>query len=353
MKNILSAAVLFFTIINYCTAQTLSPKRSYDAVCIGFYNLENLFDTIVDPDANKILQADFTPEGSKKFDTERYYEKLGNLSKVIADLGTETTPDGPAVLGVCEIENLQVLQDLVAMPLIKDRNYQIIQFDSPDKRGIDVALLYQEKYFKPTDSYAIPLKDPENADFFTRDQLVVSGILGGEEFHFIVAHWPSRRGGAEASEPKRKLAASLGRELITEIQKKSPDAKVIYMGDLNDDPDDASLKEVMITEGNYSEVEDGDLYNPMEIMHAAGTGSLEYRGDWFLYDQFICTSNLVDHKNKFATYKFYKAEVHDVALLKQATGKYQGTPFRTYGGRKWLGGFSDHFPIYMYLVKTK
>ena len=353
MKNILYITALICSIGASCSAQNLNPKKEYDQVCVGFYNLENLFDTIVDPDTNKILQDDFTPDGKKHFNTERYYEKLGNLSKVIADLGTEETSDGPAVLGVCEIENRQVLEDLVAMPLIKDRNYQIVQFDSPDKRGIDVAFLYQSKYFTMTDSYVATLKDPENPDFFTRDQLVVSGTIDNEEFHFIIAHWPSRRGGAEKSEPKRLLAASLAKKLIEDVQANSPDAKIIYMGDLNDDPTNASLKDVLLTEGDIDEVEEDELYNPMESIFANGTGSLEWRGDWFLFDQFLCTSNLIDAKNKFNTYSFLRAEVHDVALLRQATGKYQGTPFRTYGGSKWLGGFSDHFPVYMFIAKAK
>ncbi|MBT6440135.1 MAG: endonuclease/exonuclease/phosphatase family protein, partial [Flavobacteriales bacterium] len=168
-----------FTILK---AQTLNPDKSYEVTCVGFYNLENLFDTIVDPDTNKILQEDFTPKSSKQWNSKKYYSKLDNMADVISKIGvSKSVPDGAAVLGVCEIENKSVLDDLVAHEKLKNKNYQIVHYDSPDKRGIDVGFLYQPKYFKVTSSKSFTLTLPDNDHFFTRDQLLVSGELNGEK----------------------------------------------------------------------------------------------------------------------------------------------------------------------------
>ena len=321
-------------------------------MCVGFYNLENLFDTIVDSDTFKILQEDFTPEGPKRFTAERYQHKLENLSKVIADMGG-STPDGPAVLGVCEIENRQVLEDLVAMPAIADRNYQIVHYDSPDRRGIDVALLYQEKYFKVDTTFSFKLNDPENEKFYTRDQLLVSGELNGEKFHFMVAHWPSRRGGQKRSAPKRTLAAELGKKIMDSIQQEDPNAKFVYMGDLNDDPTSPSMKKVMGTVGNKEKVEEGDYYNAMEQLFKKGIGTLAWRDNWNLFDQMVCSSTLVETESDFSSYKLYTTKIHNPDYLKNQEGSFKGYPKRTYVGTTWQGGYSDHFPVYLYLVKEK
>jgi hypothetical protein len=176
--------LFFFTTLK---AQTLNPDKSYEVTCVGFYNLENLFDTIVDPDTNKILQEDFTPKSSKQWNSKKYYSKLDNMADVSSKIGgSKSGPDGAAVLGVCEIENKSVLDDLVAHEKLKNKNYQIVHYDSPDKRGIDVGFLYQPKYFKVTSSKSFTLTLPDNDHFFTRDQLLVSGELNGERIHFIV-----------------------------------------------------------------------------------------------------------------------------------------------------------------------
>ncbi|MFM7104900.1 MAG: hypothetical protein ACKOW8_05200, partial [Flavobacteriales bacterium] len=193
MRIITSCTLCLFFLA--ARSQELKSGRDYQLLCIGFYNLENLFDTIVDNDTSKILRDDFTPMGDKKFTSQRYSTKLENMARVIAAMGTESQPDGPAVLGVCEIENRRVLEDLVKMPSIAKRNYQIVHYDSPDERGVDVGLIYQPKYFTLTSSSTHTLTDPADRNFHTRDQLIASGIIGGEKFHFLVAHWPSRRGG--------------------------------------------------------------------------------------------------------------------------------------------------------------
>jgi hypothetical protein len=345
--------LLFVLLLFGSSAQELKQGKEYNVFCVAFYNLENLYDTIIDPDPNKVLQDDFTPNGDKRFNSERYQQKLENMAKVIADLGTESQPDGPAVIGVCEIENRLVLEDLVKMPAISSRNYKIVHYDSPDRRGVDVGLLYQEKYFKYESSASYVLKDPADSTFFTRSQLLVSGKVGGEKFHFMVAHWPSRRGGEKRSRPHRILAAELGLHVMDSLRSSDQNAKIVYMGDLNDDPVSYSIKEVIKSNGQVSEVDPGEFFNPMEKLYNQGIGTLAYKDNWNLFDQFICTSPLVEKGSDFSTYKFYKAKVFNAAYLKNASGNFAGYPFRTYVGSTWQGGYSDHFPVYMYLVKEK
>jgi hypothetical protein len=334
-------------------SQELKKGSDYNVVCVAFYNLENLYDTIIDPDPNKILQDEFTPNGDKQFNSQRYQQKLTNMAKVISELGTESQPDGPAILGVCEVENRRVLEDLVTMPAIRLRNYKIVHYDSPDRRGVDVALLYQEKYFSYQSSKTFTLKNPSDSTFFTRDQLLVTGTIGNETFHFMVAHWPSRRGGEKQSRPLRILAAELGMKIMDSIRKTDPSAKIIYMGDLNDDPVSYSIKNIIKSEGDVSSVEQGEFYNPMEKLFNQGIGTLAYKDNWNLFDQFICTSSLVPFQNDFSQFKFYRAKVYNVPYLKSVSGNFAGYPFRTYVGSTWQGGYSDHFPVFMYLVKEK
>ena len=222
-----SATIMLFTHISL--AQKSDTKKDYAIEGIGFYNLENLFDTIIDTDTNKILQDDFTPKGSKKWNTQKYYDKMGKMAGVISELGTEVIPYGLAIIGVSEIENKSVLEDLVKEEKLKDRNYQIVHYESPDRRGIDVGLLYNPKHFKVISSKSFIVPD---TTFFTRDQLLVSGKLDGELIHIIVAHWPSRRGGEKRSSPRRAVAADLARSIVDSLQKNDPNAKIFFMGDL-------------------------------------------------------------------------------------------------------------------------
>lgn len=349
------------TVLTILAVWSLSAQKNeeekgvqYKLVCIGFYNLENLFDTLVDPDTNKILQDDFTPKGAHAFTGERYIKKLENLSMVISKLGTEATPDGPAVLGVCEIENRQVLEDLVAMPAIKDRNYKIVHYESPDARGIDVGLLYQEKYFKLESSKSVPLKIEGIEDFRTRNQLLVSGEIEGEDFHFMVAHWPSRRGGEKRSRPRRVAAAKTGKAVIDSIRFADPNSKVIYMGDLNDDPTSVSVRTAMNATGNVPKLKtDDQLYNPMEPLFKKGIGTLAWRDSWNLFDQMICTQNLLSRDGTYDDYQIFKPVIFNKPFLKNKDGSFAGYPKRTYVGTTWQGGYSDHFPVCLYLIKEK
>jgi hypothetical protein len=352
IKSLLTIILTSLITCSIAQKPTLDPKKSYEIAGIGFYNLENLFDTIVDSDTNKILQDDFTPYGKKNFNGERYEKKLINMAEVISKIGTGIFPDGLALLGVSEIENKQVLEDLSAQKSIKSRNYQIVHHESPDARGIDVGLMYNPKYFKVLSSKAYTL-DTYSVDqhFRTRDQLLVTGELNGEKIHVVVAHWPSRRGGEKRSAPRRIAAGELGRKIIDSIQAVEPNAKIVYMGDLNDDPTDKSVKLAMNTVGKIKKTTDQKLFNTMELYAKKGIGTLAYRDNWNLFDQLILTQGFVTKNNNFDSYKFFKAVVYNKEYLKNETGKYKGYPHRTYVGPNFLNGYSDHFPVYMIVVK--
>ncbi|MBL4624698.1 MAG: endonuclease/exonuclease/phosphatase family protein [Flavobacteriales bacterium] len=316
---------------------------------MAFYNFENLFDTISDPDTNKILQDEFTPEGAKKWNTPKYYEKLDNMALVVSKLGVEKVEGGPAVLGLSEIENRSVLEDFVVQEKVKSRNYQIVHYDSPDKRGIDVALLYNPTYFKFLSSQTYTVKNPEDSTWFTRDQLLVTGELNGERVHVIVAHWPSRRGGQKKSSPKRELAADVGRSVVDSILLAEPNAKIFYMGDLNDDPIDPSVRKSLGSIGKIEKLEPGNLFNPMESFYKKGIGTLGYRDAWNLFDQIIISQELL--KTDYSSYRYHNAVIYNKDYLKQKSGKYIGYPKRTYSFGQYNGGYSDHFPVYIFLIK--
>ena len=345
--NLFSIIVCF--LISY-TSYSQESKKDYLVTAVGFYNLENLFDTIVDPDTNKILQDDFTPKGSKRWTSKLYWEKQTRMAKVISELGTEITPDGVAILGVAEVENRGVLEDLVKEESLKNRNYQVVHYDSPDKRGIDVGLIYNPNYFKVESSRSVSLRSIDTT-FYTRDQLLVSGYLNGEKLHVIVAHWPSRRGGEKRSSPRREAAAKLGKMIIDSIQNIEPGAKILYMGDLNDDPTNKSVKNGLLSVGEKDEVKPKNMFNPWEAYYKKGIGTLAYRDTWNLFDQILVSPGLVSED--FSSYKYYQAKIHSKSYLINSSGQYKGYPFRTYAGGAYAGGYSDHFPVYLFLIKEK
>lgn len=322
-------------------------KQSYKVTCVGFYNLENLFDYWDDPE---IRDEEYLPDGEKAWDSTKYHTKLNHMARVISEIGTKYSPDGAAVLGVCELENRGVLEDLVSQPSIKKRNYQIVHFDSPDRRGIDCGLLYQEKYFKLVNATKYPLHfDSEDGKHFTRDQLVVTGNMDGEEVTFIVAHWPSRWGGQKASEPRRIAAAEVGRGIVDSLFTVNPDAKVIYMGDLNDDPVNKALTDYIRAIGKKSKLKDGDLYNTMWDHYKRGNGTLAYRDAWNLFDQILVSQSFL---NEDATnYVLHQAVVFRRDWMLQKEGAFAGYPLRTWAAGKWTNGYSDHLPTYLVLKK--
>ena len=323
----------------------------YKVAAIGFYNLENLFDTLDSPNTN---DADFLPGGRLLWNTEKYISKEANMAKVISQLATELTPDGVAMLGVAEIENKKVLEDLVSQPLLKDRNYQIVHFESPDERGIDVGLLYQPKYFTLTGSHAFPvaLKDPKTGDIdHTRDILYATGTFDGDQVHIMVGHWPSRRGGESASAWARAAAAGVCRHVADSILSVNPNAKIIVMGDLNDDPTNKSVMEVLRAKSTTEKTKDGAFYNPMYDLYKSGTGTLAYQDAWNLFDQMVVSQGLVS--KTAGGWQLYKSKIFRQPWLLQTEGAFRGYPFRTFVGDIFINGYSDHLPVYLLLLKKK
>lgn len=345
MKNLL---LLFFGLISisYSCAQNKQAAASYEVACIGFYNVENLFDTI---DTPGVRDAEYTPTGANRWNTERYLEKLDRLAEVISLMGAEYTPDGPAVLGLAEVENREVVYDLTQQVRIKNRGYEIVHYDSPDKRGIDVALMYQPKYFTVESSSTHKLEIPGRDDFYSRDLLLVSGQFMGERMHFMVAHWPSRRGGEKRSSPLREVAGLQAKTIIDSITAaEGPDAKVIFMGDLNDDPVNKSVKVNMNSKGNIKKVVPGSLFNPFEELYKKGIGTLAWQDAWNLFDQIMMTPAFVLQNKGF---HYHKAVVFNKPFLMQKEGRFKGYPWRSFAGGAYLGGYSDHFPTYILLKR--
>ncbi|MEZ4875361.1 MAG: endonuclease/exonuclease/phosphatase family protein [Flavobacteriaceae bacterium] len=331
---------------------TAQEKKSYKINTVAFYNLENLFDFEDDP---LIFDDDRTPNGKDHWTEELYNAKLKNMAQVISEIGKEDTGTSPTIIGVCEVENLRVLEDLLNQEALKGKDYGIVHFDSPDRRGIDVALLYQKKVFTPIKSEAHELKIYEDNDptqrIYTRDQLLVSGMLDGEKISFIVNHWPSRSGGEARSRFKRIKAAKLNKQIIDSLFSEDPYAKIITMGDLNDDPTSPSVSEILQPKKEKEGLAIKELYNPMMDMFKKGLGTLAYRDGWNLFDQMILSAELT--KNDYSSYRFYKAGIFNKTYLANPKGKYKGYPYRSYADGGFTGGYSDHFPVYLYLIKEK
>ena len=327
---------------------SFAQQKNYQAICVGFYNFENLFDTEDDP---KIRDDEFLPEGKRLWNKDLYQEKLANMAKVVAMLGTNVTPDGPAILGVCEVENKKVLEDFVTESAVANRNYKIAHRDSPDKRGIDVALLYQEKYFQFESLKAFPLGviKPNGDTLFTREVLLVSGTLNGEPTHVMINHWPSRSGGENKAAKYRHRAGEVCKIVSDSLYKDNPNCNILIMGDLNDDPTSPSIKKVLQAKPTVNKTPDGGLYNPFCDFYKMGNGTTAYRDSWSLFDQIIISKSLLtDDKNQW---RYYKSEIFKQPWMIQTNGQYKGYPKRTFSGDKYNGGYSDHLPVLIYLVK--
>jgi endonuclease/exonuclease/phosphatase family metal-dependent hydrolase len=346
-QTFLSVSIWLLLVVG-CKAQ--AQEKQYTVSTIGFYNLENLFDTINQPDVN---DEEFTPNGSNLYTPKVYIDKLSKLEEVISDIGKDFTPDGLAVFGVAEIENASVLVDLANQPKLKSRNYQHVHYNSPDLRGIDVALMYNPKYFKVlySQSLNVPLKDDDGTPRLTRDVLYVYGMFLGEPMHFFVNHWPSRRGGEEASAPGRALAAQVAKTCIDSIMKDNPNAKVVLMGDLNDDPVSPSVAKVLGASGNKEKIRKSELYNPWVSYYKEGIGTLAYNDAWNLFDQIIVSEAFLPLEQK--GFFMHKALIYRKEFMIQNSGRYKGYPKRTYDFSVYLGGYSDHFPTYLVLLKEK
>ncbi len=356
--SLLTALIVFgVTIMSYTiTPQTIEEKplgeqQEFSIRTIAFYNLENLYDTIndttINDEASPIMEL-------KAHKTEAYYKKLNNMAKVISELGFDKAQTAPTILGVAEIENRQVLEDLINTDYLKKYDYGIIQYNSADKRGIDVALLYRKQFFTPTmhKSYDVKLYDAGNR-VYTRDELLVSGLLDGEMIHFIVNHWPSRRGGEAKSRPLREGAAKYNLQMIDSLQKMYDNPKIIGMGDLNDDPINSSMKKILKATGEKKKVKEGGIYNPMEDLFRRGFSTLGYRDNINLFDQIYMTSPLLSNGKNYDSWKFFQANIFNPNYLTQTSGQYKGYPFRSWGDAGFTGGYSDHYPVYVYLIKDR
>jgi len=348
MKLNYSCLFILLFIFNIINAQ---EKKSYKVNTVAFYNLENLYDTENDESIND--ESSPIMELGEGLRDDVYKRKLINMARVLSEIGSDVAKNAPAIIGLCEVENRRVLEDLVNQKTLEEFDYGIIQFDSPDRRGIDVALLYQKSLFQPIsfNKYELFLYNDNDITkrVFTRDQLLVSGLLDGEKMSFIINHWPSRSGGESKSRPKRIKAAKLNKKIIDSLLSDDPYSKIITMGDLNDDPTSPSVKDILKTKSNREDVKLKELYNPMEEMHRRGLGTLAYSDGWNLFDQIILTSELL--KKDYNSYRFYKAGIYNKNYLVNPQGRYKGYPYRSYADGGFTGGFSDHFPVYVYLIK--
>jgi len=328
---------------------TNAQEKKFKIHTIAFYNLENLFDTINDP--TKFDEA--SPMMELKTNRSKVYKKkVKNMARVIADIGAAVTNNTPAVIGVSEVENRDVLEDLVNDSLLLAKDYGIVHYHSPDVRGIDVALLYQKKLFTPINTSSHELKiydDQTKKRVYTRDQLLVSGYLDGELMHLIVNHWPSRSGGEARSKPKRVAASKLTKYLVDSLQVIDPYAKVFVMGDLNDNPTNKSIKGVLKAKKDREKVGLKGIYNPYENFFKNGLGTTAYRDAWSLFDQILITKPLLE--KDFSSFRFYKAGIFNKNYLIGKRGQYKGYPHRSFSNGGFSDGFSDHFPVYVYVIQ--
>ena len=335
------------------------PGRSY---VIGFYNLENLFDTYHDEGKN---DYEYLPDGANQWTDVKYNKKLHNMASVIRAMADENKAFH-SILGVSEIENRHVLEDLVSQPEIAGANFQIVHYDGPDRRGVDVALLYRPEHFQVIESQSIPftlegtsidfgMTDDEKDYFRTRDILMVRGLLDGEMFAFFVAHLPSRLGGKSGALRDR------GGEIIyrrsMELMQEFPGIKIVAMGDMNDNPTDPSMTKYVNAKEKIGEVGPENFFSPFLSMYKAGYGSLAYRGVWSIFDIIIVNSNLCNAPKgtleiKPIVNKKYYARIFRQPFMTNQEGQYKDTPKRTLADTG-VEGYSDHYPTYIVVSNKK
>ncbi len=340
---ILILSILAFVMLSI-NSIAQDAQKQYRAATIAFYNLENLFDTIDSPDTD---DAEFLPGGGNAWNSQKYAIKIKNMSEVIAQIGSDIVKGGPTIIGVSEIENRFVLEELIASPALKNAGYDIVHYDSPDARGVDVGLLYKKSAFKVTATSSVRLKVAWRDDFKSRDQLVVTGELDGESISIVVNHWPSRGNGPEY----RDAAAQLSRHIADSLFAINPKAKIFIMGDLNDDPVDPSVLKVLKAYGKTKDVHEKDLFNPMWQLFKDGIGSLGYRDSWNLFDQIVISDQVLNAPAN--SWKLLKTRVFNPKFLISQDGQFAGYPFRTFSFGTFIGGYSDHLPVYVVIVKEK
>lgn len=335
--RIIPALALYLSIfLNSCSAQTQAVSSG-----VMFYNLENLYDTINDPAKNDEV---FLPGADRKWDSQKYHEKLQNISQVIATVGHL-----PVLVGLCEVENESVLKDLIAEKNIKNGNYKYIHFDSPDERGIDVALLYNEKLFVPKKYFSVPVHLNVTEEDYTRDILYVHGEIEVNEkkeaIHVFVNHWPSRSEGEEISAPKRADAAQTLKHVVDSLFATLSHPNILIMGDFNDTPFDKSISQILGANETVTSAGDETLFNLSAEKQKNGEGSYNYKGNWQALDQIIVSSSLLDKTNLDADVSSFRFLQEDFMMY--MNNQYGKTPSRSYSGTKYYGGYSDHLPVYV------
>lgn len=320
-----------------CCCSVQRKHANPNDVVVAFYNAENLFDTLDDPLTN---DADKTPEGRDRWGHKRYSRKISAIASVIAGIGQKSTMQTPVLVGLCEVENGDVLDDLVGELRTRGYRFAYVHEDSPDERGIDVALLYRKSFFQPTYHTRSPVILNKNRDTPdpSRDILVVEGWFQKRKLYVLVNHWPSRSGGQLRSYAHRKYAAWIHKRTTDSLLSIDPDARILSMGDFNDNPDDESL--IYLADTARPE---NRMINLMTGLYMKGLGSLAYRDRWYLFDQILVNPNFIKDGN----FTFKGAGIYRPAYLKIASGPYKGYPWRTYTAGRYSGGYSDHFPVYV------
>ncbi len=349
MKKYISILALLLVIV----CSSAQAQKKFSVYGVGFYNLENLFDTCHDEGKN---DYEFLPTGKNKWNGLKYTSKLKNMAKVLAEMGTDMLPKvGCAAIGVSEIENAKVLTDLCAQEPLAARGFKFCHIEGPDKRGVDCGLLYNPSLFEVRDVKLVPYVQEleKDSNFFTRGFLTVSGTLAGEHVTIVVTHLPSRFSGSFYREQGGRQLKALKDSLI----KEDPQVKVMIMGDMNDDPMDKSMAVELSAKREIKDVKDGDMFNPWwNILKKQGRGTLMYKGNWNLFDQILLSPSLLNSDGKmkdFETLKYWKPEIFSRDYLFQDSGKYKGNTKRTHAGGVWLNGYSDHLPVVVYLVKEQ
>ncbi|KIA84962.1 endonuclease [Kaistella solincola] len=395
MKKISIFLLLFM--VSFSFAQQKGKLRK--VATIGFLNVENLFDTVPSTDyidgtkdfsnpafhrsvpldslkyletteeyrgewknenlkgkkviRHQILTDEFTSKSAKNWDTKKYKQKIANEAKVISELGAQYTKTAPAIVGLIEVENRQVIEDLIKHPLLAKYDYGIIHYNSFDARGIDVALIYQKRRFTPTNSIKKEIKifNDEGKRSYTRNILVATGFLDNEKIAVFMNHWPSRSGGEAASLPKRNAAAVVLKQQMDSIRLKDPTTKLFAMGDFNDDPVSSSLKNHLKAVLNPKDLSAENPYlNLMYPLYKRGVASLAYQDAPNLFDQIIVSGNVIsDEVGK--DYSVYKTEIFAPSYLINKEGNFKGYPFRSWNGDSFTGGYSDHFPAFVVLQR--
>ncbi len=349
MKKIWFLTLLLLTLPLIGQGQVQKKQKAVLRIPIAFYNVENMFDAQKGPNND----IEFTPNGSNRWTQEKYERKLHNIARVISEIGGH----GPAVMGLAEVENRGVVEALTTQPAIAHHHYQIVHYESPDKRGIDCALIYNPDIFKLCSS-GVKKVDLGPNGWPTRDVLFASGTIDGEMFHFIVCHWPSRAGGETVSAPRRMQAALTTKHVADSLLSAHPGSKVIMMGDLNDDPVSPSVRKGIGIKNHPDNLAEKDYFTPMLRIYNKGLGTLAYRDAWNLFDIMIVNGALLGaDRNTFKLEKDPKtgdyAHIFRKDYLVQQDGNYKGYPYRMLqGGRFQKDGYSDHFPVYLFLTKA-